>query len=351
MEEPFREAFDKNFTSRSSYHRAFYYKFKRSFHIKHTQNAIFYAASKLKLYKKTKKKKPHAKRPYMKKHIITINSQNYKIKDGYVIFSIRPREPLKIKLASYVVEKLSKFKPAEITVTPSKLIFAYTKEVEEQVPEHCMGIDRNFDNATSCDTAGHVVMYRLEKANKVKAFYKNKRAKFKRNDVRIQKKISGKYGRKEKNKVNDIIYKTTTHLASQATRVFMEDIKGIRKLYRSGNGQENKFRGRMNSWSFYEFQRQLEYKSRWQGLPVKYVKAWGTSSKCAVCGSKLVPEEHRQMWCPKCRSLDDRDANASKNILARGIRDVPDGVASGTMKRNVNFLPIRRVDATQVNKR
>ena len=65
--------------------------------------------------------------------------------------------------------------------------------------------------------------------------------------MRIQKKISGKYGKKEKNKVNDIIHKTTAHLASQATGVFMEDIKGIRKLYRKGNGQGNRFRGRMNS--------------------------------------------------------------------------------------------------------
>ena len=53
--EVFREAFDKDFTSRSSYHRAFCYKLKRGFHIKHTQNAIFYAASKIKLYKKTKR--------------------------------------------------------------------------------------------------------------------------------------------------------------------------------------------------------------------------------------------------------------------------------------------------------
>ncbi len=69
----------------------------------------------------------------------------------------------------------------------------------------------------------------------------------------------------------------------------MEDLKGIRKLYRRGNGQGRKYRRKMNSWSFYELQRQIEYKARWLGLPVEYVKAGGTSSKCAVCGSKLVP--------------------------------------------------------------
>ena len=54
--EVLREAFDKDFTSRSSYHNEFYHKLKSDFHAKHTANAIFYAASKLKLYKKTKEK-------------------------------------------------------------------------------------------------------------------------------------------------------------------------------------------------------------------------------------------------------------------------------------------------------
>ena len=63
----------------------------------------------------------------MKNHVITINAENYRIKDGYVVFSIRPREPCKIRLASYVIEKLSQFKPAQMTITPDRLIFAYTK--------------------------------------------------------------------------------------------------------------------------------------------------------------------------------------------------------------------------------
>ena len=127
----------------------------------------------------------------------------------------RPREPIKIRFASYVMEQLSEFKPAEITITSDKLIFAYAKDVAERTPECYVGIDGNLDNVTLCDTNGNVTMYELEKANKVKSFYKNKRAKFKRNDARIRKKVSGKYGKKEKNKVNDIIHKTTTNIASQ----------------------------------------------------------------------------------------------------------------------------------------
>jgi len=113
--------------------------------------------------------------------------------------------------------------------------------------------------------------------------------------------------------------------------IILEDLKGIRKLYRKGNGQGSEHRTTMNSWSFYELQRQIEYKARWLGLPVKYVKANGTSSKCAACGSKVVPEEHRMLFCPYCNAAVDRDINAAKNILARGTRVVPVGTADEAM--------------------
>ncbi len=33
----------------------------------------------------------------------------------------------------------------------------------------------------------------------------------------------------------------------------------------------------------------------------------------------MMPEEHRMMRCPTCRITTDRDKNASRNILARGL--------------------------------
>jgi len=102
--------------------------------------------------------------------------------------------------------------------------------------------------------------------------------------------------------------------------IAMENIKGIRKLYRKGNGQGNHYRGRMNSWTYYELQRQVEYKARWEGIPVVYVDAWGTSSKCSTCGCKTYPNEHssRQLYCPKCNISVDRDVNAARNVRDKG---------------------------------
>ena len=45
--------------------------------------------------------------------------------------------------------------------------------------------------------------------------------------------------------------------------IAFEDITGVRKLYRTGNGQGRGFRGRMNSWPFAELKRQVEYKASW----------------------------------------------------------------------------------------
>ncbi|MEK0339412.1 MAG: zinc ribbon domain-containing protein, partial [Nitrosopumilus sp.] len=69
------------------------------------------------------------------------------------------------------------------------------------------------------------------------------------------------------------------------------------------------------------------------GLPVQYVKANYTSSKCSECGSKLVPEENRMMTCNSCKIIVDRDINASRNILNRGMRFVPHAVQSEVMKQ------------------
>ena len=52
---------------------------------------------------------------------------------------------------------------------------------------------------------------------------------------------------------------------------------------------------------------------------------------CAVCGEKLIPEEHKTMWWPTCKTHVGRDANTSRNTLAKGMQFGPDGVAGEVM--------------------
>ena len=136
--------------------------------------------------------------------------------------------------------------------------------------------------------------------------------------------------------MNPILHAVSKDIASQGDGIIMENLTGIRKLYKRGNGQGKNYRGRMNSWAFREMQRQIEYKENWNCLPVMYESAWGTSSKHSVCGSRMVriPEESRMLRCPKCNVTVDRHVDAARSILARGVRLTPYGLPVEAMKGN-----------------
>jgi putative transposase len=87
--------------------------------------------------------------------------------------------------------------------------------------------------------------------------------------------------------------------------IVFEDIRGIRNIYRRGNYQGRKFRARMNSVSWGEVKRQIEYKAAWAGVPVIHLtksETRGTSSLCYQCGERLQSDRahKRQLWCGKC---------------------------------------------------
>ncbi|MGI0059290.1 MAG: IS200/IS605 family accessory protein TnpB-related protein, partial [Nitrosotalea sp.] len=187
---------------------------------------------------------------------------------------------------------------------------------------------------------------------------------FKRNDHRIRKKIYSKYGKRKKNRINQILHKVSKSIVEYACKrkeaVVFEDIRYIRRMYRKGNGQGKKHRGKMNSWSFFEVKRQIEYKSRWVGLPIIQLskkETMGTSTLCPKCGKRLQEQRilnnsdhNRELWCEFCRRWLDRDVVAVMNQSLRGLSrfDSSKGVAGEAMVQESGTLPaILKVDATK----
>lgn len=76
--------------------------------------------------------------------------------------------------------------------------------------------------------------------------------------------------------------------------------------------------------SWYEFLRQLKYKTDWYGKHLVIIdKFFPSSQLCHHCGYKNIDTKNlkiRQWKCPQCGEINDRDINAAKNILNEGLR-------------------------------
>jgi putative transposase len=315
--------------------------------------AISRAAGILRNYRKNPGEKPYAKR------LVLIDCYGFRVFGRLLRLPYRKSEYIFIVLNDHTLKCISGFEQRSITLTPDSVSICYSKEVAEMSPKGAIGIDRNLDNVTTASSDGSLRRCGLSEATRVKQVYRVVKRSLKRNDVRIRRAVFNKYGRLQRNHVGPILHGVSSSVVREAKEkqfaIVMEKLVGIRKLYRRGNGQGRYYRGRMNSWSYFELQRQIEYKARWEGIPVIYVTARGTSATCSMCGSKTYPNGHRALYCQKCNVSLDRDENAARNILVKGgVRFTPDGSPGEAMvqeREQKQTTPILQVDVEKVTAR
>ena len=249
--------------------------------------AISAATRILRNYRRAKRKTKNAKEPYARKPILVV-CYNLRIEAGNLFLPFRAGERISIPLNSHVRATIKGFTVRSVTLTRNSCALSYTKDVVEIRPVGLIGVDRNLGNVTTVASDGTTATHDLSEAVQVKAKYREVRSHFKRKDVRVSKQVNGKYGKKQQDKVRQILHHASKLIVEEAKKkrygIAMEILTGMRRHYRRGNGQARWYRGQMNSWSYFELQHQIEYKAKWEGLPVIYVHPQGTSSKCSICG-------------------------------------------------------------------
>ena len=289
--------------------------------------AISRASGILKNYKKAKRRIKRARVPYVWKPQLT-TCYGFKIKDGCLLLPSKFHERIRIPMNRHTLEVLSdpSLTVRSVTLTANTLGLTISRDPIMMRPIGLVGLDSNLSNITLADSKGSIEKHDLERATVLKSRYRKVKSRFKRNDVRVRKRIYRKYGQKQRLKIQHLLHNISKHVVEDAKAkqygIVMEDLTHIRKLYRKGNWQAREYRARMNGWSFRELQRQIEYKALWEGIPVYHVNARGTSSTCATCGCSSRPNAQRTLQCPNGH-VSDRDVNAAKNILKRGMRFVP----------------------------
>ena len=110
---------------------------------------------------------------------------------------------------------------------------------------------------------------------------------------------------------NDNHHKATTAIAKSAGRVVVETLNV------AGMVRNRRLARAIADAGMSGFLAQLDYKCGWYGA--EYVKAdrWYASSKlCAHCGWKNddLTLSDREWWCSGCGILNNRDANAARNL-------------------------------------
>lgn len=109
----------------------------------------------------------------------------------------------------------------------------------------------------------------------------------------------------------DALHKLTSDLTSRFRTIGIEDLN-VRGMVKNRHLSRS-----IADMGFFEFRRQLEYKSLRRGGQVVVAERFFASSKtCSACGHRLdaLPLSVREWACPACGVIHDRDVNAATNL-------------------------------------
>jgi transposase, IS605 orfB family len=138
-----------------------------------------------------------------------------------------------------------------------------------------------------------------------------------RNSKNYQKarQMVAKYREKEANQRRDFLQKLSTYLVRSYDVIAIEDIKSS-NLMKNLKLAESIMR---SSWRM--FREMLAYKCERYGKELIIVNPKDTTRICSACGVNGGKKELsiREWQCQACYTLHDRDINAAKNILSKGL--------------------------------
>ncbi|MDA4123089.1 MAG: transposase [Thaumarchaeota archaeon] len=336
--------------------------------------AISKAAGILSSRRKSIRRGFQTRKPYVRKLMLT-SCYGFRIENGRLFIHLDAKTFESVPLNSHSIKILSdkRLKVRSFTLTETSLSLCISKECADA--KECadritstIGIDRNLRNL-AVGNDERITYYDMSEIVKIAGNTRSILRSFRRTDVRLTSEIATKYGRRKRERVGQILHRVSKDVVASARAnqqaIVFEEITGIRKLYRKGNGQARAYRSKMNSWPFHEIKRQIEYKAAWEGVPVITLSAKetkGTTMDCPRCGERLqVPVRgdnlhYRQLWCDACRRWWERDTCAVLNISRRGwvrfahSKREEQGEASEAVKGNAEHEGeplILRVDASK----
>lgn len=160
---------------------------------------------------------------------------------------------------------------------------------------------------------------KLERKLKNKSLYSNNTQKLKDKLAKLHYRMS--------NCRKDFLHKVSDKLTKKYRRIYVENLQ-VKKMTSSGNlltksdliNNKKELNKSVIDQAWYEFRRQLEYKSNWRGGKSIKVSPVNTSRTCPMCQhiSAENRKERKLFKCVKCDYTNNADIVGAMNILAKG---------------------------------
>jgi putative transposase len=196
-----------------------------------------------KLLKRHQVKTPHCARPML------TTCYGIRIEDGLLTLPAKVKIPLNSHTVNVVSEPGLDLRSVTFNTTPLSIAFARPSEPMQS--NGMIGLDTNLDNITLADTKGDTIRFDLSKVTRIRTKASQTKRRFRRRDFRIRRSLYRKYGNLEEARVGWILHNVSSNIVKRAKEfkmaIAMENLTGIRKLYRKGNGQGKDYRFKMNS--------------------------------------------------------------------------------------------------------
>ena len=123
--------------------------------------------------------------------------------------------------------------------------------------------------------------------------------------------------KKIQNQRNDYLHKLSKKIIDENQVIALETLKVVDMEHK------NKLARNITDASWSRLVTLLTYKANWYGRKViKVPNNYPSSQLCSVCGQQnsITKSLNIRKWvCPECGTVHDRDINAAKNILSKGI--------------------------------
>ena len=306
----------------------------------------------LRIYQRNRKKQnrknvKEPKIPRMKRLVYYVNNQNYKIKENSIEVPIYAdiKQNMKSKRIRFAVNiqeyqhKLfeNKLGLLRITLKNNKIVVCIQYEVPNTnliTDGKIVGIDLGVKcPAVSYDTDGKIRFYGNGRKNRYirRKFFEERRKLQRKKKYRVIKRRCDK----ERRIMKDINHKISRQIINEALKqgvsiIKMESLKNIRRgvtkratrtSRKNKRSKYNKFKTMVhrqnrfvNSWSFGQLQKFIEYKAMKSGMQVLYVNPVNTSKECPVCHA--INQSNDRKYICECGFHHHRDVVGAMNICA-----------------------------------